>query len=35
MDYDPRSVIARVRCPTLLFYGEFDEWTPAEGSIAV
>jgi uncharacterized protein len=24
-----------VRCPTLLFYGESDEWTPAEDSIAV
>jgi hypothetical protein len=35
MDYDPQPVIARVRCPTLLFYGESDEWTPAEESIAV
>lgn len=35
MDYDPEPVIARVRCPTLLFYGEADEWTPAEDSIAV
>lgn len=35
MDYDPEPVIARLRCPTLLFYGESDEWTPAEDSIAV
>ncbi len=35
MDYDPEPVIAQVRCPTLLFYGEADEWTPAEESIAV
>ncbi|MGC5033838.1 alpha/beta hydrolase family protein [Micromonospora sp. DT229] len=35
MDYDPEPVIARVHCPTLLFYGETDEWTPADDSIAV
>jgi pimeloyl-ACP methyl ester carboxylesterase len=35
MDYSAESVIAQVRCPTLLFYGESDEWTPAEDSIAV
>ena len=35
MDYDPEPVIAQVRCPALLFYGEADEWTPAEDSIAV
>lgn len=35
MDYDPQPVIAQVSCPTLLFYGESDEWTPAEDSIAV
>jgi pimeloyl-ACP methyl ester carboxylesterase len=35
MDHDPEPVIARVSCPTLLFYGETDEWTPAEESIAV
>lgn len=35
MDHDPEPVIAKVRCPTLLFYGEHDEWTPAEDSIAV
>lgn len=34
MDYDPQPVIARVTCPTLLFYGESDEWIPAEDSIA-
>ncbi|UQU62518.1 hypothetical protein COUCH_26225 [Couchioplanes caeruleus] len=26
---------ASFRSPTLLFYGETDEWTPAEDSIAV
>jgi uncharacterized protein len=35
MDYDPEPVIAQVRCPTLLFYGEKDEWTPAEESMDV
>jgi pimeloyl-ACP methyl ester carboxylesterase len=35
MDYNPEPVIAQVRCPTVLFYGEADEWTPAEDSIAV
>ena len=35
MDYDPQPVIAQVHCPALLFYGESDEWTPAEDSIAV
>ncbi|WP_033337884.1 alpha/beta hydrolase family protein [Catenuloplanes japonicus] len=35
MDYDPEPVIARVTCPVLLCYGESDEWTPAEDSIAV
>ncbi|AEB45491.1 alpha/beta hydrolase family protein [Micromonospora maris] len=35
MDHDPEPVIAQVRCPTLLFYGEADEWTPADDSIAV
>jgi pimeloyl-ACP methyl ester carboxylesterase len=33
MDFDPAPVIAKVRCPTLLFYGEDDEWTPVEPSI--
>ncbi|MDQ7905015.1 alpha/beta fold hydrolase [Phytohabitans sp. ZYX-F-186] len=35
MDYDPEPFIAQVRCPTLLFYGENDEWTPAGQSIDV
>lgn len=33
MDFDPRPVFARVRCPTLLFYGSEDSWSPAEPSI--
>jgi pimeloyl-ACP methyl ester carboxylesterase len=35
MDFDPEPIFAEVRCPTLLFYGEDDEWTPAEESIYV
>jgi hypothetical protein len=34
MDFDPAPVLAAVRCPVLLFYGETDEWTPIEPSIA-
>jgi len=34
MDFDPAPILARVRCPALLFYGEGDEWTPIEPSIA-
>ncbi len=34
MDVDPEPILARVRCPVLLFYGEDDEWTPVEPSIA-
>lgn len=34
MDFDPAPVLASVRCPVLLFYGEEDEWTPIEPSIA-
>jgi uncharacterized protein len=34
MDYDPAPVIAEALCPVLLFYGEEDEWTPIEPSIA-
>ena len=33
MDFDPRPVFARVRVPTLLFYGEEDSWTPVEPSV--
>jgi uncharacterized protein len=35
MDYDPAPTLAAVRCPVLLLYGEEDEWTPVEPSIAV
>ena len=28
MDFDPRPVFARVSCPTLLFYGSEDSWSP-------
>jgi uncharacterized protein len=34
MDFDPAPIIASVGCPVLLFYGEEDEWTPIEPSIA-
>jgi uncharacterized protein len=34
MDFDPAPILAEVRCPVLLFYGEEDEWTPIEPSIA-
>ncbi len=34
MDFDPEPVFANVRVPTLLFYGEDDEWSPIESSIA-
>jgi len=34
MDFDPAAVFARVRAPTLLFYGEDDEWQPIDASIA-
>jgi len=33
MDFDPRPTFARVRVPTLLFYGEADSWTPVDSSI--
>ena len=34
MDFDPAPILASVECPVLLFYGEEDEWTPIEPSIA-
>lgn len=34
MDFDPAPILASVDCPVLLFYGEEDEWTPIEPSIA-
>jgi len=34
MDFDPAPILAQVRCPVLLIYGEEDEWTPVEPSIA-
>jgi uncharacterized protein len=34
MDFEPAPILAEVRCPVLLFYGEEDEWTPIEPSIA-
>jgi uncharacterized protein len=33
MDFDPAPIFAGVHCPTLLFYGEDDEWTPVEPSV--
>jgi uncharacterized protein len=34
MDVDPEAIFANVRVPTLLFYGEDDEWSPIDASIA-
>jgi hypothetical protein len=34
MDFEPAPVFARVAVPTLLFYGEDDEWQPTDASIA-
>jgi len=34
MDFDPAPILANVRVPTLLFYGEDDEWSPIDASIA-
>jgi uncharacterized protein len=33
MDYDPLSIIARVRVPMAFFYAETDAWVPVEESI--
>jgi uncharacterized protein len=33
MEFEPEPVFAEVRVPTLLFYGEDDEWVPIEPSI--
>jgi uncharacterized protein len=32
MDFDPRPIFARVRVPTLSFYGADDSWAPVEAS---
>lgn len=34
MDFDPLPVFRQVNVPTLLFYGEDDEWQPIDASIA-
>jgi uncharacterized protein len=34
MDYDPLSVIARVRVPMAFFFAEMDAWVPVDESIA-
>jgi uncharacterized protein len=34
MDLDPETIFSGVRVPTLLFYGEDDEWSPIDESIA-
>jgi pimeloyl-ACP methyl ester carboxylesterase len=34
MDFDPAPIFAGVRVPTLLFYGEDDEWSPVDASVA-
>jgi uncharacterized protein len=33
MDFDPRSIFGQVVVPTLLFYGETDEWSPIHQSL--
>jgi len=33
MDFDIRPVLAQVRCPLLLIYGEWDRWVPIEASL--
>ena len=34
MDFDPAPVIAAIHVPTLLFYGDDDEWQPTDASVA-
>lgn len=34
MDFDPIAVFSKIKCPVLLFYGESDEWSPVNESIA-
>jgi pimeloyl-ACP methyl ester carboxylesterase len=34
LDFDPEPVFARVEVPTLLIYGDRDEWIPVDESIA-
>ena len=34
MDFDPAPIFANVRVPTLLFYGEDDEWSPIDANVA-
>jgi len=34
LEFDPLAVIAAVHVPTLLFYGEDDEWQPTAESVA-
>ena len=34
LDFDPALLIAAVRVPVLLFYGEDDEWQPTDASVA-
>jgi pimeloyl-ACP methyl ester carboxylesterase len=34
MDFDPEEAFSLVRVPTLLFYGEDDEWQPIDASVA-
>ena len=33
LDFDPKAFFSRVRVPTLLLYGEDDEWQPIDASI--
>src|SRR5262249_9751139 len=34
MDFDPEPLFASLCLPTLLFYGEDDEWQPTDASVA-